>query len=145
MRQPPDHRVPGRALASAATTPSDGLDNPAPENRPIGLQPLPEHFEPEIIVTFHPRETSTPTRPPTRRPDYTLNSEEPDNRRRESYDREGWRLVIVTGTDFYTYPAQILVRVWTALRERGHPDTPSDLPDDWREFFDPRVRRKAAS
>jgi len=51
VRQPPDHRVPGRALASAVTTPSVGLDNPAPENRPIGLQPLPEHFEPEIIKT----------------------------------------------------------------------------------------------
>src|SRR5262245_24178136 len=44
-------RSPGRALASAATTPSVGLDSPAPENRPIGLQPLPEHFEPEIIKT----------------------------------------------------------------------------------------------
>ena len=30
---------------------SVGLDSPAPKNRPIGLQPLPEHFEPEIIKT----------------------------------------------------------------------------------------------
>jgi hypothetical protein len=51
VRQPPDHRVPGRALAFAATTPFVGLDNPAPESRPIGLQPLREHFEPEIIKT----------------------------------------------------------------------------------------------
>lgn len=68
-----------------------------------------------------------------------------DNHRRELYDQEGWRMVLVTGRDFHMLPAQTLVRVWTALRERGHPDLPADLSDDWRPFFDPRVRREAAS
>jgi hypothetical protein len=68
-----------------------------------------------------------------------------DNRRRESYDQEGWKLLVVTSTDVHTYPAQTLVRVWSALRERRHPDTPGAVSDDWRAFFDPRMRREAAS
>ena len=68
-----------------------------------------------------------------------------DNRRRESYDREGWKLLVVTSIDVFTFPAQALVRVWTALRERAHAQTPSDLADDWRQYFDPRRRREATS
>ena len=68
-----------------------------------------------------------------------------DNRRREAYQREGWRLIVITGRDVFAFPAQMLVRVWTALRERCHPQTPSDLADDWRQYFDPHVRREAAS
>lgn len=67
-----------------------------------------------------------------------------DNRRRESYDHEGWRLLVVTATDFYTFPTQLLVRVWAALRDRGHPQSPRDLGDEWRIHFDPRARREAA-
>jgi hypothetical protein len=48
-----------------------------------------------------------------------------DNRRREAYDRDGWRLLVVTDTDFFVYPAQLLVRIWDALRERGHPLAPA--------------------
>jgi hypothetical protein len=68
-----------------------------------------------------------------------------DNRRRESYEREGWRLIVVTSIDVYTFPAQLLVRVWTSLRERRHPGVPEELSERWRDHFDPRRRRTAAS
>lgn len=58
-----------------------------------------------------------------------------DNRRRESYDHEGWRLLVVTGTDMFQFPAQTLVRVWTALIDRRHPRVPRQLSEAWRQHF----------
>jgi hypothetical protein len=46
-----------------------------------------------------------------------------DNRRRESYDREGWRLVLITGIDFFRFPAHTSI---PAIAERPLPDVPLD-------------------
>ena len=49
VRQLPDHAVPGRALTTAASTPSVILDNTARQHRPIGFDPLTGHHQPEPI------------------------------------------------------------------------------------------------
>jgi hypothetical protein len=64
-----------------------------------------------------------------------------DNRRRDSYYAAGWRLLVVTSLDVYTYPAQTLVRIAAVLRDRSHPAVPTDLSNDWRAHFGPRSGR----
>ncbi len=49
VRQPPDHGAARRALTSAAAAPSIGLDDPARRDRPVGLKPLPDHLESELV------------------------------------------------------------------------------------------------
>lgn len=65
-----------------------------------------------------------------------------DIRRRELYDGEGWRVLIVIDRDIFAFPGQTLVRVWAVLIERHHPDVPKQLGEDWRPFFDPRLHRE---
>jgi hypothetical protein len=64
-----------------------------------------------------------------------------DIRRREAYDRELWRVLVIVDRDVFWFPAQTLFRVWVALQERRHPDVPRVLSDAWRPHFDPRMRR----
>jgi hypothetical protein len=52
MRLPPGHRVPRRALAPAATTPTVRvvcLDHPAREDGALWFEALPHDFEAELI------------------------------------------------------------------------------------------------
>ena len=65
-----------------------------------------------------------------------------DIRRREAYDREGWRVVVVTARDFFAFPSQTLLRIWLVLRERRHPALPREIGEGWRPYFDPRLRRE---
>jgi len=64
-----------------------------------------------------------------------------DIRRREMYDSEGWRVLVVVERDLVAFPSQTLTRIWIALRERRHPDLTRELSEAWRPFFDPRLRR----
>jgi len=54
--EPPDHRSPRHALAPAATAPPVGLDHPASQHRPIGLQPLPDHDETKFVQAAERRQ-----------------------------------------------------------------------------------------
>lgn len=49
MRKPPDHRVPRNPSAAAATAPLVELDDAASDHRAVGLEPLPNGFETELI------------------------------------------------------------------------------------------------
>ena len=49
MRKPPDHRVPRNPFAAAATAPLVELDDAASDHRAVGLEPLPNGFETELI------------------------------------------------------------------------------------------------
>ena len=44
-----------------------------------------------------------------------------DLSRREELEAEGWRVIVVTGSDYYKAPDQVASRVWEALRARGVP------------------------
>jgi hypothetical protein len=49
MRQPPNHRVPRDALASAAAAPAVGLDDPAGKDCSIRIESLAGDFEAELV------------------------------------------------------------------------------------------------
>jgi len=49
VRQPPDHAVPGGALAAAAPAPLIGLSDPAGEDRAVRLEPLPDDVQAELV------------------------------------------------------------------------------------------------
>ena len=49
VRKPPDHRVPRNPFAAAATAPLVELDDAASDHRAVGLEPLPNGFETELI------------------------------------------------------------------------------------------------
>lgn len=49
MRKPPDHRVPRNPFAAAAMAPLVELDDAASDHRAVGLEPLPNGFETELI------------------------------------------------------------------------------------------------
>jgi hypothetical protein len=49
VSQLPGHGVAGDALAAAAPAPRIGLDDPAGQHRPVGLQTLPADFETELV------------------------------------------------------------------------------------------------
>jgi hypothetical protein len=49
MRQTPGHRVTRYALATAATTPAIGLDDPTRQHRPVRLESLPHHLQAEFV------------------------------------------------------------------------------------------------
>ena len=49
VRKPPDHRVPRNPFAAAATAPLVEFDDAASDHRAVGLEPLPNGFETELI------------------------------------------------------------------------------------------------
>ncbi len=56
--------------------------------------------------------------------------------RREEFDRDDWRIVVVTSEGIYKDPARTIRRVRSALRDRGvHVRATSDA---WRAHFPPR-------
>lgn len=105
MRKPTRHRVASHALASALATPAIRFSDATLDDRTIRLHDLPDGLKTELIESAERGqggrgegsvehvevfrmgsagtsilvETSTPTRPPTRSGDYTLDREEPDN------------------------------------------------------------------
>ncbi|MGZ8737435.1 MAG: DUF559 domain-containing protein [Nocardioides sp.] len=58
-----------------------------------------------------------------------------DLARREEFDDEGWRILVVTAKGIYRQPGRTLARVHKALRARGCPDLPTRLADTWRAHF----------
>jgi hypothetical protein len=60
VRQPPPHRVPRAALATAAAAPPLigplGLDDPAGQHRPVGLDALPDHLQAELVEACERRQ-----------------------------------------------------------------------------------------
>ncbi|HET7689157.1 MAG TPA: hypothetical protein VFK41_02165 [Nocardioidaceae bacterium] len=54
--------------------------------------------------------------------------------RREEFEEDGWRFLVVTSEGIYRDPARTVVRVWTALRGRGA-DVPVRPGDRWRPHF----------
>ncbi|CEI49336.1 Hypothetical protein PFCIRM514_03140 [Propionibacterium freudenreichii] len=103
MRKPTRHRVASHALASALATPAIRFSDATLDDRTIRLHDLPDGLKTELIESAERGqggrgegsvehvevfrmgsagtsilvETSTPTRPPTRSGDYTLDREEP--------------------------------------------------------------------
>ncbi len=57
-----------------------------------------------------------------------------DLERREEFDDEGYRILVVTAPGIYRDPLQTLLRVRRQLVLRGLPDVP-ELDDAWREHF----------
>lgn len=60
---------------------------------------------------------------------------EGDLDRREEFDDDGWRIVVVTGRGIYKEPARTLERVRRALIARGCQCLPRSLSDAWRRHF----------
>jgi hypothetical protein len=58
-----------------------------------------------------------------------------DLERREEFDDEGWRLLVVTNEGLYDQPLRTLVRVRNALVERGYPGVPGQFDDVWTAHF----------
>jgi hypothetical protein len=58
-----------------------------------------------------------------------------DVRRREELEGDGWRLVVVLGTDLYR-PARILERLASVASSKGATLRPRS--DEWRRFFPQR-------
>ncbi|MDO9455144.1 endonuclease domain-containing protein [Nocardioides sp.] len=68
-----------------------------------------------------------------------LHHAEPDNRekdleRREEFDDEGYRIIVVTARGIYRTPEKTLQRVRRQLVERGMSDVP-EIDDRWQEYF----------
>lgn len=55
--------------------------------------------------------------------------------RREEFDDDGWRIVVVTAKGIYREPERTLGRIRKALKARGCPNLPARLSDDWRPHF----------
>jgi len=51
MRQTTDQAVPREALTAAPPTPLVRLADPAGQDRPVGLQALPDHHQAELVKT----------------------------------------------------------------------------------------------
>jgi len=60
---------------------------------------------------------------------------ESDISRREELDTWGWRIVVVTAKGIFQRPEETLLRVRTALRDRGTSGLPRRLGDAWRAHF----------
>ena len=58
--------------------------------------------------------------------------------RREWFDDEKWRVLIVTSKGIYREPERTLQRIHKALAERGCPGLPRRLSDAWRPYFPAR-------
>jgi hypothetical protein len=55
--------------------------------------------------------------------------------RREEFDDDGWKTLIVTANDVYKTPGATLIRVRRNLVARGCKDVPTRLSDAWRPHF----------
>lgn len=55
--------------------------------------------------------------------------------RREEFDDDGWRILVVTSKGVYKEPGRTIARVHRALKARGCRDLPRRLSDDWRAHF----------
>jgi hypothetical protein len=60
---------------------------------------------------------------------------ESDLERREEFDDDGWRILVVTSKGIYREPARTVARVHQALRLRGWRGLPRQTADAWRPFF----------
>ena len=60
---------------------------------------------------------------------------EHDLERREEFDDDGWRILVVTAKGIYREPARTVERVHRSLRARGCRDLPTHLSDTWRAHF----------
>ena len=60
---------------------------------------------------------------------------ESDLERREEFDDEEWRILIVTASGIYKRPDLTLARVHRNLKSRGCPDLPARPSDAWRLHF----------
>jgi very-short-patch-repair endonuclease len=60
---------------------------------------------------------------------------ESDLERREEFDDDGWRILVVTSKGIYREPARTVARVHQALRHRGWRGLPRRTADTWRPFF----------
>jgi hypothetical protein len=61
-----------------------------------------------------------------------------DLERREFFDDEEWRILVVTSDGIYREPEQTLMRVRRALVSRGCPGVPRHLSEAWRPHFQVR-------
>lgn len=55
--------------------------------------------------------------------------------RREEFDDDGWKTLIVTANDIYKTPEATLLRLRRNLIARGCKEVPARLSDDWRAHF----------
>jgi very-short-patch-repair endonuclease len=60
---------------------------------------------------------------------------EGDLDRREEFDDDGWRILVVTSKGVYKEPGRTIARVHRALVARGCRDLPRRLSDDWGAHF----------
>lgn len=60
---------------------------------------------------------------------------EGDLDRREEFDDDGWRILVVTSKGVYKEPGRTIARVHRALKARGCRALPRRLSDDWRAHF----------
>lgn len=58
-----------------------------------------------------------------------------DLQRREEFDDDGWRLLVVTSEGIYKDPAETVARVGRVLKQRGWQGLPTRLSDAWRPHF----------
>lgn len=58
-----------------------------------------------------------------------------DIQRREDSDDDGWRILVVLSDGVYVDPEATVRKVWRLLRERGAPDVPRVLSEEWRAHF----------
>ncbi len=55
--------------------------------------------------------------------------------RREEFDEDGWRILVVTATGVYRRPERTIERIRRALRSRGCPGVLRQVSDTWRAHF----------
>jgi hypothetical protein len=60
---------------------------------------------------------------------------EHDQERREWFDDEDWRILVVTSKGIFKEPERTLARVHRALARRRCPGLPRRLSDAWRPYF----------
>lgn len=58
-----------------------------------------------------------------------------DLERREEFDEDGWRILVVTARGIYRQPERTLERIRRTLRSLGCPGVPRQLSDAWRAHF----------
>lgn len=63
---------------------------------------------------------------------------ESDLLRREAIDTDGWRILVFIAKDVYTSPGKTLERIHRVLLQRGEPDVPRRLSDNWKQHFPDR-------
>ena len=61
-----------------------------------------------------------------------------DIKRRETLERQGWRLIIVTAEGLYDDPLETLQRIRLALADRGCHLRSRRIPAEWHRIFTDR-------